>query len=174
MSKKKVHPADAQAAAGIAAAVSFAVHLFRDGETHRVEGIETLEAARAKATEMAAGASRRPGVYAITADGAAHLVPPSYKLGAFTIEPADKPAKTLKKAAKSAKAKKTAKPKKAAAKPGASKTEIAIKLLTRPQGATRKEVTEATEWPSINLKPIAKRHKMKLVAKEGVLRMVGA
>jgi len=45
---------------------------------------------------------------------------------------------------------------------GKNKTEIALGLLKRKNGATRKEITDATDWPSINLKPIADRHGLKL------------
>jgi nucleoid-associated protein YgaU len=190
--KKDQHPADAAAEAGIAEAVSFMVTLLQDGQTQRVEGLETLEAARAQAAQMAVGSSRKPGVYAVTADGKAHLVPSHYGSLASLAAAVEKPIaaaevaeanaaprKPAKAAKKAARAKKAAKPKaapkaRAKAKNGPSKTDIAVELLTRPQGATRKEVTDATEWPSINLKPIAKRRHMKLVEKEGVLRMVAA
>lgn len=190
MTKKKPHPADLAMLAGIASAVSYSVHLFKDGETVRIEGIPTLLEARARAVEMAAGASRAPGVYAIDADGFPHLVPASY-------DPAANPAKPTQEAAADAKTEarkpkkpvKAAKPIKAAkpsrrtlkrasashpgAKEGESKTDTAIRLLSRPNGATRKEVTEACDWPSINLTPIAQRHGFKLTSsKDGVLRFV--
>jgi hypothetical protein len=68
---------------------------------------------------------------------------------------AEKPAK-----AKPAKAAKPAKPK--PAKEGPSKVETVIKMLTGKKAVTRKDIAEAVEWPSINIKAICARKGMKL------------
>lgn len=194
---KKVHPADAAVMAGLADAQHWMVTLLADGVTHKFDNIPTLVQARAEAARIGEGAARRPMIFGIAPDGKAYLVPTGYDPEAVSREtpaPADaaeapkaeaapkaarkRPAK----AAKAATAKKTPKPKKAtgkAAKPGKaapnSKTATAIKLCSRPGGATRAEIVKATEWPSINLKPIAKRHGMKLSEdKEGKLHMVSS
>jgi hypothetical protein len=70
---------------------------------------------------------------------------------------AEKPAKKAK-AAKPAKAAK-AKP---AAKEGPSKVDTVIKMLTGKKAVTRKDIAEAVEWPSINIKAICARKGMKL------------
>jgi hypothetical protein len=68
---------------------------------------------------------------------------------------AEKPAK-----AKPAKAAKPAKPK--PAKEGPSKVDTVIKMLTGKKAVTRKDIAEAVEWPSINIKAICARKGMKL------------
>jgi len=73
---------------------------------------------------------------------------------------AEKPAK-----AKPAKAAKPAKPKPAKPKPakeGPSKVDTVIKMLTGKKAVTRKDIAEAVEWPSINIKAICARKGMKL------------
>ena len=69
---------------------------------------------------------------------------------------AEKPAKK----AKPAKAAKPAKPK--PAKEGPSKVDTVIKMLTGKKAVTRKDIAEAVEWPSINIKAICARKGMKL------------
>jgi len=61
---------------------------------------------------------------------------------------------------------KNAKTPKPASAAGQSKTEIALKLLKRERGATRKEIADAANWPSIDIKAIAKRHGLKLTKKD--------
>jgi hypothetical protein len=72
---------------------------------------------------------------------------------------AEKPAKKAK-AARPAKAAKPAKPK--PAKEGPSKVDTVIKMLTGKKAVTRKDIAEAVEWPSINIKAICARKGMKL------------
>lgn len=74
-----------------------------------------------------------------------------------------KPAKKAKpeKAAKPAKKAKAAKPAKAA-KEGGSKVDIVIKMLLGKKAVTRKDIAEAVDWPSINIKAICARKGMKL------------
>ena len=75
---------------------------------------------------------------------------------------AEKPAKKAK-AAKPAKKAKAAKPAKAKpAKEGPSKVDTVIKMLTGKKAVTRKDIAEAVEWPSINIKAICARKGMKL------------
>lgn len=73
-----------------------------------------------------------------------------------------KPAKP-EKVAKPAKKAKAAKPAKAKpAKEGPSKVETVIKMLTGKKAVTRKDIAEAVDWPSINIKAICARKGMKL------------
>lgn len=77
-------------------------------------------------------------------------------------EKAAKPAKA-EKPAKKAKAAKPAKAAKAKpAKEGPSKVDTVIKMLTGKKAVTRKDIAEAVEWPSINIKAICARKGMKL------------
>lgn len=74
-----------------------------------------------------------------------------------------KPAKAAKpeKKAKPAKAAK-AKPAKKAKPEGKSKVDIVVAMLTGKKAVTRKDIAEAVEWPSINIKAICARKGMKL------------
>ncbi|WP_187435503.1 hypothetical protein, partial [Bradyrhizobium cytisi] len=53
---------------------------------------------------------------------------------------------------------------------GKSKVEIVIAMLTGRKAVTRKDIAEAVEWPSINIKAICARKGMKLkMEKDGTL-----
>lgn len=58
------------------------------------------------------------------------------------------------------------------AKAGESKTEKAVAMLMK--GATRKQIGDACNWPSIDLKAIAKRKGLKLSEKDGVYKATAA
>ena len=150
---KKIHPADAADLALIPACKKFTATILKNNKPQTAEfgtlGGARIEAARLNAT---ANNGRKALVYAITAEGRAILVPASYG------EP--NPAK----AAKPTKAATPAKPAKAAkTKPeGKSKVEIVIAMLTGRKAVTRKDIAEAVQWPSINVKAICARKGMKL------------
>ena len=180
---KKIHPADVADLALIPACTKFTATILKDNKPQTTE-FDSLAGARLEAAKLNATANngRKALVYAITAEGRAILVPALYGR-----TPADagseaakadakardaKPAKP--KAAKPAAKKAAAKPaKKAKAKPaakkaatpkkdGGSKVEIVIAMLTGKKAVTRKDIAEATEWPSINIKAICARKGMKL------------
>lgn len=181
---RKLHAADAEALAAIAQAKSFTVDIFHAQQHHKRENIGTLAEARAEGAKMKADliSTRDFIVYAVLEDGRSFPVPRDYQPAPATqneevmnFKPAKKTTSKPKAKGKPA-PKRAAKPKsdKAAAqanarKPagqGEGKTDIAVRLLSRAGGATRKEITDATDWPSINLNTIAKRRGMKIV-KEG-------
>jgi hypothetical protein len=181
MTTKKTHPADVADHALIADCKKFTATILKDNKPQTTEH-PTLEAARIEAARLDATSNngRKALVYAITAEDRAILVPASWvpvhspELAAAAKAVAEKkpakPAKAAKPAKpaaeKKAKAKpaKTAKPAKAKAakKSGGSKVEIVIAMLTGKKAVTRKDITEATEWPSINIKAICARKGMKL------------
>lgn len=159
---KKNHPADEANLAAIAAATQFSVSFFHDGAHEKHEGL-TLDEARAKATEMeqANGSKRRAIVYAVTDDARSFPVPHNYQAATQPISVEPKKEKTTLRG-------KTAKK---PTKHSSSKTDIALQML-RKGGVTRKQIAEATKWPSINLKPIADRHGLKLSVKDGIYSAV--
>jgi hypothetical protein len=57
---------------------------------------------------------------------------------------------------------------------GTSKTDIAHEMLVSEKGATKKELSEATGWPHVNLKFLAKRANMKLKRGGERFRLVAA
>ena len=178
---KKTHPADAADLALIPACKKFTATILKNNKPQTVEfgtlGGARIEAARLNAT---ANNGRKALVYAITAEGRAILVPASYgepnagegeagrqgrsqaREGRRSLPKPAKPAKAAKptKAAKPAKAgegsRKKAKPE------GKSKVEIVIAMLTGKKAVTRKDIAEAVQWPSINVKAICARKGMKL------------
>lgn len=170
---KKIHPADAADLALIPACKKFTATILKNNKPQTAEfgtlGGARIEAARLNAT---ANNGRKALVYAITAEGRAILVPASYgepnPAKAADAKPAQaaKPAKPAKpaKAAKPTKAAKPAKPAKAAKTKaeGKSKVEIVIAMLTGRKAVTRKDIAEAVQWPSINVKAICARKGMKL------------
>ena len=166
MTTKKPHPADAADLALIPACKKFTATILKNNAPQTTEH-DSLDAARIEAARLNATANngRKALVYAITDEGRAILVPASYGKEAATAKakPEGKPAAAKPaKPAKEAKAK--AKPaKKAKAEPeGKSKVEIVIAMLTGKKAVTRKDIAEATEWPSINIKAICKRKGIKL------------
>jgi hypothetical protein len=187
---KKIHPADVADLALIPACKKFTATILKDNKPQTTE-FDSLAGARLEAAKLNATANngRKALVYAITAEGRAILVPALYgrtpaDAGSEAAKADDKardakawPAKA--KAKKAAPAKPTAKKaaakpaKKAKAKPaakkaatpkkdGGSKVEIVIAMLTGKKAVTRKDIAEATEWPSINIKAICARKGMKL------------
>jgi hypothetical protein len=160
--KTKTHPADAADLALIPACKKFTATILKNNK-QQTATFDTLTDARIEAARLNATANngRKALVYAITAEGRSILVPADSAkiMNAVAIAPAVKPAK-----AKPAKAAKPAKPAKAAkAKPeGKSKVEIVIAMLTGRKAITRKDIAEAVEWPSINIKAICARKGMKL------------
>lgn len=181
---RKLHAADAEALAAISQAKSFTVDIFHAQQHHKRENIGTLAEARAEGAKMKADliSTRDFIVYAVLEDGRSFPVPRDYQPAPATQTEDQMKTTSAKKTTSKPKAKgkpapkRAAKPKsdKAAAqanarKPagqGEGKTDIAVRLLSRAGGATRKEITDATDWPSINLNTIAKRRGMKIV-KEG-------
>jgi hypothetical protein len=119
-------------------------------------------------TKIAQGVKGRksPGYARLQASGKAEALEKetaAAQAKAAELKPTSKAPKLTKAPAKS----------KAKAADGPSKTDIACKMLLRKGGATRKEIAEATEWPSINLEPIAKRRGLKLTYdKDGTIRAV--
>jgi hypothetical protein len=175
---KKTHPADAADLALIPGCNSFTATILKNNKPQTAE-FPTLGGARIEAARLNATANngRKALVYAITAEGRAILVPASYgEPNPAKAAPADAPAKATTKPAKAddakakpAKAAKPVKPAKAkaAAKPkakpeGKSKVEIVIAMLTGRKAITRRDIAEAVEWPSINIKAICARKGMKL------------
>jgi hypothetical protein len=162
MTAKKAHAADV---ALIPACKKFTATILKDNKPQTFE-FDTLAGARLEAEKLNATANngRKALVYAITAEGRAILVP--------AIKAAVKEAALAKAKAAKAPAKKAAPAKapanKAKAKPAAktaaagSKVEIVITMLTGRKAVTRKDIAEATEWPSINIKAICDRKGMKL------------
>jgi len=174
MTIKKAHLADAADLALIPACKKFTATILKGNKPQTTEH-ESLEAARIEAVKLNATSNngRKALVYAITADDRAILVPASYgAIHSPEIEAAKKEvaAKAKAKPAAKAKAEPKAKPAKAAkakpakkAKPeGKSKVEQVIALLTGRKAVTRKDIAEAVEWPSINIKAICARKGMKL------------
>jgi hypothetical protein len=170
---KKIHPADAADLALIPACKKFTATILKDNKPQTSE-YDTLDAARIEAAKLNAttNSGRKALVYAITAEGRAILVPALYGR-----TPADagseaakadakardaKAAKPAKAPAKKAKAKPAAKKAATPKKDGGSKVEIVIAMLTGKKAVTRKDIAEATEWPSINIKAICARKGMKL------------
>jgi hypothetical protein len=189
MTTKKTHLADVADLAPIAACKTFTATILKDKKQQTTEH-DSLDAARIEAAKLNATSNngRKALVYAITDDGRAILVPASYakadnKAAAKqpkTSAPSDadiaaakqeaaerakvkakakaekpKAAKPAKKAKKANKAKAT---KPAAKKDGGS----VIAMLTGKKAVTRKDIAEATDWPSINIKAICARKGMKL------------
>ena len=171
---KKVHPADAANLAAVATAKSFTVDIFHDGEHQKQEGLPSIAAARTQGALMRSelGASRDFIVYAVLEDGRSFPVPRDYQVPATqetTMQPKTKTAAPAKPKASTERRKpgtRKGAPAKAAKANGKSKTDIALEMLTK--GATRKAIAEATNWPTIDLKQIAKRHDKKLIEKDGV------
>jgi hypothetical protein len=180
MTIKKTHPADVADLALIPACKKFTATILKDNKPQTTE-FDSLDAARIEAAKLNATANngRKALVYAITADGRAILVPALYgrtpaDAGSEAAKADDKARDAKAKPAKAAKAAKPAKApaKKAKAKPAAKKTaaakrdgskvEIVIAMLTGKKAVTRKDIAEATEWPSINIKAICARKGMKL------------
>ncbi|SIO50062.1 hypothetical protein SAMN05443247_06621 [Bradyrhizobium erythrophlei] len=180
MTIKKTHPADIADLALIPACKKFTATILKDNKPQTTE-FDSLDAARIEAAKLNATANngRKALVYAITADGRAILVPALYgrtpaDAGSEAAKADDKARDAKAKPAKAAKAAKPAKApaKKAKAKPAAKKTaaakrdgskvEIVIAMLTGKKAVTRKDIAEATEWPSINIKAICARKGMKL------------
>ncbi|KYK50017.1 hypothetical protein A1D31_22150 [Bradyrhizobium liaoningense] len=98
--------------------------------------------------------------------------PSEADLAAAKEEAAERAAKKAKpaKQAKPAKKAKAAKPAKKPKAEGKSKVDIVIKMLTGAKAVTRKDIAEAVEWPSINIKAICARKGMKLKhEKDGTL-----
>jgi hypothetical protein len=119
-----------------------------------------LEAAKKEvAAKAAKPSSGKPSEAALAAakEEAAELAKVKAKAKQAKPEKAAKPAKKAK-AAKPAKAK----PAKKAKPEGKSKVDIVIKMLTGSKAVTRKDIAEAVEWPSINIKAICARKGMKL------------
>lgn len=165
---KKTHPADAADLALIPACKKFTATILKNNK-QQTSSFDSLTAARIEAARLNATANngRKALVYAITAEGRAILVPADSAkiMNAVAIAKADKPAKAAKpaKPAKAAKPKAKKKPAAKKAKPaGKSKVEIVIAMLTGRKAITRKDIAEAVEWPSINIKAICARKGMKL------------
>ncbi|UGY16333.1 hypothetical protein HAP48_0049050 [Bradyrhizobium septentrionale] len=180
MTTKKTHPADVADLALIPACKKFTATILKNNKPQTSE-FDTLAGARLEAAKLNATAnnSRKALVHAITAEGRAILVPALYgrtpaDAGSEAAKADDKARDA--KAAKAAKPAKVARPakaksaRKAKAKPAAkkaakregSKVEIVIAMLTGKKAVTRKDIAEATEWPSINIKAICARKGMKL------------
>ncbi|WP_166304690.1 hypothetical protein [Bradyrhizobium sp. 2S1] len=174
---QKTHPADVADLALIPACKKFTATILKNNKPQTSE-FDTLAGARLEAAKLNATAnnSRKALVHAITAEGRAILVPALY--GRTPADAGSEAAKADDKArdAKAAKPAKVARPakaksaRKAKAKPAAkkaakregSKVEIVIAMLTGKKAVTRKDIAEATEWPSINIKAICARKGMKL------------
>jgi hypothetical protein len=189
MTTKKTHPADAADLALIPACTKFTATILKDNKPQTTE-FGTLEAARIEAAKLNATSNhgRKALVYAITAEGRAILVPAGYgrtpaDAGSEAAKADDKArdakaepekAKAVEKKPAAAKPAKAPAAKKAKAKPAAkkaaapakkrdgSKVEIVIAMLTGKKAVTRKDIAEATDWPSINIKAICARKGMKL------------
>lgn len=122
-------------------------------------------AAHAKAIDAKAPKNGKPSAEAIAAAKAEAAERATVKAKAKAAKPAK--AKAEPKAKAQAKAKPAAKK----AKPeGKSKVEIVVAMLTGRKAVTRKDIAEAVEWPSINIKAICARKGMKLKqANDGTL-----
>ena len=125
-----------------------------------------LGAARITQARMNATANngRKALVYAITPDGQSIVVPETYGTAPAANPPAlvgTLPAKpAAKKPAKAITPK--VKPAPAKAKGGESKADIALKMLTRKQGATRKQIVEACGGWGIDIAQFAARKGLKM------------
>lgn len=164
MTTKKTHPADAADLALIPACKKFTATILKNNKQQTTEHA-SLDAARIEAARLNATANngRKALVYAITDEGRAILVPASYGKEAATAKAKPEGKSAAAKPAKPTKEAKAKPAKKAKAKPeGKSKVEIVIAMLTGKKAVTRKDIAEATEWPSINIKAICKRKGMKL------------
>ena len=166
---KKIHPADAAALALIPACKKFTATILKNNKPQTAE-FDTLGGARIEAARLNATANngRKALVYAITGEGRAILVPASYgePNPAKAADAPRRPPRSLRRPIR-----RLSRPRprslpsrrRPKAKPeGKSKVEIVIAMLTGRKAVTRKDIAEAVEWPSINIKAICARKSMKL------------
>ncbi|HEY2754596.1 MAG TPA: hypothetical protein VGJ01_02500 [Pseudolabrys sp.] len=165
MTTKKNHRADAADAALIPACKKFTATILKDNKPQTSE-FDTLADAQLAAAKLNASANngRKALVYAITDDGRAILVRALKEAAPATTkaEPKPAPAKVAKPAKAPAKKANSLAKKAAPPKREGSKVEIVIAMLTGRKPITRKDIAEATEWPSVNIKAICVRKGMKL------------
>jgi hypothetical protein len=170
MTTKKNHRADAADAALIPACKKFTATILKDNKPQTSE-FDTLADAQLAAAKLNATANngRKALVYAITDDGRAILVralkeaaPAKAQAETKPAEPKPAPAKVANPAKAPAKKAKPVAKKAAAPKREGSKVEIVIAMLTGRKAVTRKDIAEATKWPSVNIKAICVRKGMKL------------